>query len=101
MKFQKLGLVRVGTGNPSNPDQIITLKDPIGSPVNLHFDMTNLQGNMSVLAYDDRNSVVRDYPIVLDDEAQLAFIDFFTNHVRRIAKDQYEEFKDLVEVRNG
>ena len=101
VKFQKIGIVTVGMGNPDDPSQHINLKNPIGTPIDITVNMQTYECRMSVHAEDEdgRNSVVREYPIPLDQQAIMAFMmSFFSEHVRRIARDNYDEFKDLIEV---
>lgn len=95
-KFQKFGIVIVGTAEPS---QNINLQDPIGEVTEVTLDLKKLTMRMSVKACDDRNEVVREYPIQMDEAAWVDFFTgFFTNHLRRLSRDQYDEFKDLVQV---
>ena len=95
IKFQKEGLVTYGTSEPS---QQVNLQDPFGEP---RFITTNIETNeliMTAIAYDDRNSIVRDFPIQLDDDAKMAYLAFFNDHIRRLAKASYPEFVGLVEI---
>ena len=101
IKFQKNGVVKVGTGNPDQPEQHVNLVNPIGSPLDITVNMETMECKMSVHAVDQdgRNSVVREYPIALDQQAFIDFVmSFFVPHVRRIARDSYDEFKDLIEL---
>jgi hypothetical protein len=98
MRFQKIGLVEVGTADPS---QKITLKDPIGEAHKLEFDLKTGACTMTVYASDDRNAVVRSYPIALDADFAIALHELFENHVRRVARESFNEFKDLIELDNA
>jgi hypothetical protein len=93
--FKKQGLVTYGT---SEQGQEVNLQDPFGEPLNM---TTNIETNevvLTAIAYDDRNSVVRSFPIQLDDAAKIAYLTFFNDHIRRLAKDTYPDFVGLVEI---
>jgi hypothetical protein len=95
IKFQKLGLVPVGTNEES---QTVNLQDPIGFPINVNINIINETIELTINANDNRNSIVRSYDLQMDEQAKLAFLQFFGNEIRRIARDSYDEFKDLVET---
>ena len=95
IKFQKLGLVPVGTNEES---QIVNMQDPIGYPITVNINVVNETIEMAINATDDRNNIVRTYDLTMDEQAKLAFLQFFSNEIRRIARDSYDEFKDLIEV---
>ena len=95
IKFQKQGLVTYGT---SEQGQEVNLQDPFGEPINLTTNIATNQVVLSAVAYDERNSIVRDFPLTLDDAAKIAYLQFFNDHIRRIAKESYPEFVDLIEV---
>lgn len=95
IKFQKEGLVTYGT---SEAGQEVNLQDPFGEPLNIAINIANNIIDMEAIAYDDRNSVVRQFPIEMDEAAKIAFLGFFNDHIRRLAKESYPEFVGLVEV---
>jgi hypothetical protein len=97
MRFKKLGIVEVGTADPS---QKINLVDPVGSPQKLEFNFSNGACTLTVIASDNLNTVVRDYPLVMDRDFATALSDLFENHVRRIANVSYNEFKDLIDLQD-
>ena len=94
IKFQKPGVVKVGL----TEDQSLNLQDPKGFVTAIRIDMLTEQIELEINAYDDRNSVVRQYPLVMDSAAKLGLLTFFTDHIRRIARESYNEFKDLQEI---
>lgn len=95
-KFQKLGIVKVGTAEEG---QEINLLDPIGEITEINLNLRLLQATFTVSAKDDRNEVIRVYPVQFSQEAWIEFFTgFFTNQIRPAMKYQYEEFKDLVQV---
>lgn len=95
IKFQKQGLVTYGT---SEQGQEVNLKDPFGEPLHLSTNIATNTITMTAIAYDDRNSIVRDFPIQMDDAAKIAYLTFFNEHIRRLAKASYPEFDGLIEV---
>ncbi len=96
IKFKKNGVVTVGT---VDPEQSINLNDPVGTVKGFRFDLLNEQVIMIIEATDGLNTVCREYPIALDSAAWQTFIvNFFVAHIRPLAKAQYDEFKDLVEL---
>lgn len=94
-KFQKMGVVRVGTAEEG---QALNLLNPIGFPTALEFRLTQGVCVMTVQAQDEINSVVRSYPLQLDAAFAADLKLLFEKHVRRVARDNYNEFKDLIEL---
>lgn len=95
LPFQKDGLVTVGTSEPS---QSINLQNPIGYPTDVSVNLQTREIYLTIYASDDRNSVVRNYTLQLDQQAIMSFLNFFTNDVRRIARDNFYEFVGLTEL---
>lgn len=95
LKFQKEGIVPVGTADET---QIVNLLNPFGYPTNLTVNIVENSMVLTILAYDERNNVVREYPLQLDHDAKMAFLMFFAQHIRRIAKLSYPEFDGLIEL---
>ena len=94
--FKKEGLVPVGTNEVS---QIVNLQDPFGKPININFNFTTGKAIMTILSWDDRNSVVRDFDLELPLECWQEFLaTTFTNYIRPIAKTTYSEFDGLIEL---
>lgn len=94
IEFQKPGIVKVGLSE----DQSLNLQNPKGFVTAMRIDMLSEVLELEIQAYDDRNAVVRQYPLTLDVPAKLGLLAFFTDHVRRIARESYDEFKDLQEI---
>lgn len=91
-----MGVVTVGTADPT---QNINLQDPIEEVIELNLNLAQGTVTMSVKASDDLNEVVRHYPIAMDQAAWIEFYThFFTDHIRRISREQYDEFKDLEQI---
>lgn len=95
-RFRKDGIVQVGT---IDPNQTINLNNPEGEVVEINFNLKTQTVSMVIRAWDNLNEVSREYPIELDLTAWQAFyLQFFVPHIRRLSKDQYDEFKDLIEL---
>lgn len=94
--FQKEGLVAVGTNEES---QTINLQNPLGKPTNINFDFTTGKAIMTIRSWDDRNSVIRDFDLVLPLECWQEFLmTTFSQYIRPIAKENYSEFDGLTEL---
>lgn len=95
LKFQKEGVVTVGT---SDPTQEINLLNPIGWPTDVFVNLQTREIIMTIYSEDDLNSVSRVYTMPLDQSATMNFLNFFVNDIRRLARDNYPEFSGLTEL---
>lgn len=98
IQFQKMGEVRVGT---SEPGQDINLLNPIGTPHEVSVNLIEETITMVIQAEDEdgRNSVVRTYTKKIPTSMIINFLSgFFTTDVRPFMKENYNEFKDLIDL---
>lgn len=96
LRFRKDGIVTVGTAEPS---QSINLNNPIGTVRGFNIDLIGEKLVMIIEATDGLNQVSRDFKIDLPKQA---FVDlvmhFFAPHIQPAARQQYDEFKDLIQL---
>lgn len=93
-RFTKSGIVKVG----QESGQEINLKNPVGHVHNIILDQETKKLQIEVFAQDEEgiNQVSRWYEVVLDEPAWNDYMmTFFANHVRRLMRDNFEEFQNL------
>lgn len=96
LTFRKEGVVTVGSYDEINK---INLQDPYGRPIEVNFNLETEMVHLSILSWDDRNSVVRHYDFPMPTMAWLTFLQaIFEPYIREIAKANFPEFEGLTQL---